>query len=107
MSLSDGQQSGDSVILNKSFKALRDPIRRGILLTLREKNPCTVEDLTSRLSEQEGQQNTSVAVELHHVHLPLLDEADLISWNDETDTIAKGKHFEELQPLLTVIQENY
>lgn len=37
---------------------------------------------------------------LQHVHLPRLDEADVISWDPDEQTIAHGPAFADLKPLL-------
>ncbi|MGM0718187.1 MAG: DUF7344 domain-containing protein [Halobacteriota archaeon] len=45
-------------------------------------------------------------IELYHVHLPKLEDAELIEWNTENNVIAKGPRFEGVQPLFTVMYDN-
>ncbi|QFU84563.1 transcriptional regulator (plasmid) [Natronorubrum aibiense] len=41
-----------------------------------------------------------------HNHLPRLAEADFIVWDQETDEVAKGPRFEEIRPLLELIDSH-
>lgn len=43
-------------------------------------------------------------VELVHVHLPLLEDADLIEWDRESRTIARGPNYDELEPVIELLE---
>jgi hypothetical protein len=47
-----------------------------------------------------------LAVELRHNHLPRLDGRDVIDWDTEADTVARGPTFDELRPLVELIDEH-
>ena len=44
--------------------------------------------------------------ELQHVHLPKLAEAGYIDWDAKTQTIRRGPNFNEIAPLLRLIDEH-
>lgn len=43
------------------------------------------------------------AIQLHHVHLPMLEDNDLVSWNRATGTVERGENFEAVVPILTTL----
>jgi hypothetical protein len=45
-------------------------------------------------------------VALRHVHLPKLDEADLIDWDSDAGTVARGPRFAEAEPFLRLLVRN-
>lgn len=42
--------------------------------------------------------------QLHHVHLPKLDEAGYVEWDREADVVSRGPMFEEIEPVLRVLE---
>ncbi len=78
------------------FSALSDETRRQLLVQLQERPrldvPCDF-----------GEQDSEVAIV--HLHLPKLDEADLIEWDRESRTVERGPRFDELKPLLSAVEE--
>jgi hypothetical protein len=49
---------------------------------------------------------SSEAVALRHVHLPKLDESDLVEWDDDAGTVARGPRFAEAEPFLQLLVRN-
>lgn len=47
-----------------------------------------------------------VATQLHHVHLPKLEEMGFIDWNPETSRIVEGPGFDQMRPLLTLLNRH-
>lgn len=47
------------------------------------------------------------AIQLHHVHLPLLAEKDLIAWNRDTGTVRRGDDFGAVEPILTALEAHH
>lgn len=86
-------------MLDNRLKILSDEDRRGLLRELAEENPRQM----SFASETDSDQ-TDGAV-LYHSHLPKLEAAGYISWNRESNTVMKGPKFDELRPLLTILEE--
>lgn len=96
--------SGDS--FRDIFDALRDPLRRRILseLAIRTSSP----DEAIELHDVVGDESDSahLRVELHHVHLPRLDEAGFITWDSETNTITRGPRFEEIRLVIALFHDH-
>lgn len=42
-------------------------------------------------------------IALYHVHLPRLDDAGFIQWDADERTIEKGEQFDEVRPLLDLV----
>jgi len=45
-------------------------------------------------------------IEMHHVHLPKLDNYGFVDWNRETDDVKRGPRFGEIEPLLSLLVEH-
>lgn len=92
--------------MNQLFDALSHHYRRRVLVLLNDHNRHSeralgVEDLATEDDEPE-----LLKRELHHTHLPKLDEAGYIEWDDETQTFWKGPMFDEIAPLLRQIDDH-
>lgn len=44
-------------------------------------------------------------VTMRHLHLPILEEREFISWNQQNHRVTKGPRFDELEPFLKLFQE--
>lgn len=44
-------------------------------------------------------------VELFHVHLPKLEEMGLVVWNEEEWVVSRGPRFEDVRPVVTLMQD--
>ncbi|WP_178917873.1 hypothetical protein [Natronomonas gomsonensis] len=75
--------------------ALSDGRRRQILIALRT-------DEEVRPFSGDGDEGDG-AIQLHHVHLPLLEKNDLVVWNRETGTVNRGDDFEAVESILTAL----
>ncbi|WP_459192994.1 DUF7344 domain-containing protein [Halosimplex sp. J119] len=76
------------------FELLADPRRRRLLEVLEETGRgerAPLADLSERVAvaegTTEGEARHGVAVALHHVHLPKLDEAGLVEYDPETRVV--------------------
>lgn len=88
--------------VDRIFEALCKRHRRLIVLVLRETDPVDVSDLVLR-----GRDDSDVTeINLRHNHLPKLVDAGYIEWDEETDTISKGPRFDEIEPLLELIENH-
>ena len=91
-------------MIDRHFEVLASEKRRTVLFEVLERG---VVDRRSVARDDWGSRSDwPEAVELHHVHLPKLEEAGLIDWNRATDEITRGPQFDEIEPLLSVLAEN-
>lgn len=98
----NGQNPHDALTsseLDTLMHILSDQQRRIILYTLRREHPSDVSDLLVRGLEQPDHTD----IELHHIHLPKLDEAGYIQWDRETDEVRPGARYDDIEPLLGLI----
>lgn len=75
-------------------RALSNGSRRQILCTLREED---------RIQPFSGEQGGDCTTKLHHTHLPLLEEDNLVTWNQETGIVKRGDDFESIEPILAAL----
>jgi len=72
----------------------------------------TVDQLTQHLRGADSLQpdgNGSVdhrGIELHHIHLPKLQEANVIEYDTDHGTVHRGREFQDVLALLTVIDDH-
>lgn len=76
--------------------------RRQILFMLRRGEPVTESGLAVRGSRDDGGHSGGV----RHVHLPKLAEAGYIEWDRDTGEIGRGPRFDEVEPLLDLIENH-
>lgn len=80
--------------------ALSHRYRRLTLLLLKRDAATTVADVRHRGDEKIGE------IELIHNHLPRLETGEYIEWDRETGEISRGPCFDEIEPLLDVVERN-
>lgn len=85
------------------FDALADEQRREVLLAILDHNPRDDRSVTATVRANEERAR---ATELHHVHLPKLKEYGLINWDRERHEVTKGPLFDQIRPLLVLLEEN-
>lgn len=101
----DHRLPAETTTLDRLFEVLSSGSRRLILDALRDESPRHVEEL-AELDRRHHRPPESVRVALHHNHLPRLDEAGLIRWDRDRETVARGPWFEEVRPLIDMFDEN-
>lgn len=97
----------DGVSLSRIFTVLSHPYRRRILVLLLEHNPRDADDVTSEDVGDKMSDPDLVILKLFHTHLPKLEEAGFIIWDRSTDTITRGPRFDEIAPLLRLLDEHH
>lgn len=103
------QCSGDSanrVELDQVFKALSHTARRRILTALMKDNPRREPEFETVEFRPEGAEQETVRLELHHSHLPQLDDAGFVDWERETGVVVRGEAFEDIRPLLELMEDH-
>lgn len=48
----------------------------------------------------------SFEMEMHHTHLPKLEQREYIEWDRDTDLVWRGPRFDEVRPILEVLREH-
>ena len=108
---SDGTSAGASDTLpadilssdgmDRVMDILANRHRRLMVLSLKRGSVETETDLMFRSS---GREEAEMA--LRHTHLPKLEEAGYIEWNRETGEVSKGSRFDEIEPILELIENH-
>jgi hypothetical protein len=91
------------------FDAIRDPARRRILLAISDHNPREITEFTkSKFAPVNGGEADpeQLELQLHHSHLPRLAEKGYIDWNPEAQTIRRGPNFDDIAPLLKLMDDH-
>lgn len=107
---------------DKVYDALASEQRRQVLVNLLEDDSQSVPELSEESRELltadegvlEGFLTDSVeiantekdTIRLYHTHLPMLAEYGFIKWEREMHFVTKGPQFEEIKPLLEVVDEH-
>lgn len=87
------------------FDALADVHRRRLLLALVDHNPQDVSELPGvpwAVSESEAGLTSK-----RHVHLPKLADYGLIEWDKDEQLVVKGPRFEEIEPILELLDDHH
>ncbi|XVH33292.1 DUF7344 domain-containing protein (plasmid) [Haloferacaceae archaeon DSL9] len=86
---------------------LANRYRRRVLVALLEHNP--QDDHDPQIPDDvtlETEDLDSLMIRMRHTHLPKLEEAGFIEWDQETNTVRKGPQFEEIRPLLELMENH-
>jgi hypothetical protein len=90
------------------FTALSDPYRRELLVALLKANPQDDEDIDPLNTASDFEKETDILkIEMFHTHLPKLEEEGFIEWDREAGQIRKGPNWDEIAPLLQLIQDHH
>lgn len=82
--------------------ALADRQRRKLLVALLEHNP--QDDSPVAITDAESDADAlGRLVSMDHVHLPKLVDYGFIEWNQERHEVIKGPKFDEIRPLLELL----
>jgi predicted transcriptional regulator len=93
--------------LDTTLDVLANKYRRRVLVALLDHDPQSdydsqiLNDITLGAEDLEA-----LMIRMHHSHLPKLEEAGFIEWNQETNTVEKGPQFEEIRPLLRLMENH-
>lgn len=96
---------GDDVF-DEALDALGDVQCRRILFALldheqRSDGPIDPRDVTVGNEDPER-----LAIRLHHVHLPKLEEYGYIDWDREANGVTEGPMFDEIRPFLRLLGDH-
>ena len=106
------KNSEQQISTEAALKLLIKPQRRQILRRVADTSDgTTVDQLTQNLRGADSLQpdgNDSVeqqAIELHHIHLPKLHEANVLEYDINQETVHRGREFQEVLGLLRAIAD--
>lgn len=94
------------VDLDTVFRALSHSLRRRILTALMTDNPRRAEEFETVEFKPDGSAQEPIQIELRHRHLPQLDEAGFIDWDEQAGRVTRGEDFAEVRPLLELMDEH-
>lgn len=89
------------------LEILANKYRRRLLVALLEHNP--QEDHDPQLPDDvdfADEDLEQLMIEMTHTHLPNLVDAGFIDWDRDTNTISTGPDFNDIRPLLELIQDH-
>ncbi|WP_226039468.1 hypothetical protein [Natrinema sp. DC36] len=91
---------------NELFDALANEHRRRILFDLVDQSRHGELPVAIDASPDASAGRAAAGIELTHVHLPKLDDYDLIDWNTGTDTVETGPRFSDVRPILEQLSDH-
>ncbi|MFC7068889.1 DUF7344 domain-containing protein [Halobaculum lipolyticum] len=94
--------------LGEYFTVLANGHRRRLLVALMRSNPRDEESLRAEIAVDDltDEDEEVLRYKLHHVHLPKLDEMAFVTWDRERDVITRGPRFDEIRPLLRLMEDH-
>lgn len=96
---------GQTVSFDDMVEALADIQRRNLLVALLEHNPQNDSPVGIADSGSEGAAVERL-VTMNHVHLPKLVDYGFIHWDEESHEVRKGPNFDEIEPLLELLDDH-
>jgi len=96
---------GQTSSFDDMVSALADVQRRKLLVALLEHNPQDDTPVVVADSESDADAVERL-VTMQHVHLPKLVDYGFIEWNEETHEVTKGPKFDEIRPLLELLDDH-
>lgn len=98
-------ERGDLVAFDDMVDALAHVQRRKLLIALLAENPQD-ETPTVVADSEENSDALDRLVSMRHVHLPKLADYGFIEWDKEAHEIMKGPNFDEIRPLLELLDDH-
>ena len=96
---------GQEISFDEIMDALGDVQRRKLLVALLEHNP--QDDAPVVIADSESESDTvERLVTMRHTHLPKLVDYGFIEWNEDTHEVMKGPNFDEIRPLLELLNNH-
>lgn len=106
MTRSTFPNSDNDNTLDEVFNILSHHTRRRILHLIALENPRSLHEIEPVTTASSGEEVNQQMIQLFHNHLPALVDAGFITWERDSDRIARGPRFEHIQPLLTLFQNH-
>ena len=85
--------------------ALNNSRRRKLLLALLKNNP--QDEAPAVIGDSDSETDAvELLVSMQHTHLPKLEEYGLIEWDKDAHEVMKGPKFDEIRPLLELLENH-
>ncbi|WP_248910941.1 DUF7344 domain-containing protein [Halocatena marina] len=88
-----------------ALQLLADPYRCRLVLTSLEHNLEDESDISAVMAD-DAEEFEELSLKMYHHHLPKLEKAGVIEWDRNENVVRKGPTFEELVPLLRLIDDH-
>ena len=99
------KKSAQTISFDDMVDALANIQRRKLLIALLEHNP--QDDSPIVIADSDSEANAvERLVTMHHTHLPKLVDYGFIEWDEETHEVRKGPKFDEIRPLLELLDDH-
>jgi hypothetical protein len=95
---SEHQFGDEEATIDRVFDALSHPHRRHILMTITKS--ASQRKIEFSLDELSDDTIGLDALQLHHIHLPKLEDVGLIRWDRGNQIVMKGPAFNSIRPYL-------
>jgi len=92
--------------LSEKFDVLSHPERRRLLVALDDHNPRDENEFVANSVAGDGDNLELLQLEMYHQHLPKLEEAGFIDYDRDSDAIMCGPRFEEIEPLIKLMNDH-
>lgn len=93
--------------LDEMFIAVSNIHRRRLLVRLKEQDPQEAHEIHTPDDVQTGEEDLDrFLMKMFHLHLPKLEDRGFIRWDNEKETVAKGPRFDEIRPLLELLDNH-
>lgn len=95
----------ETVSFDEMLEALVHVQRRKLLVSLLDHNP--QDDSPAVITDPETDPDSiERIIQMKHVHLPKLADKGLIEWNRQRNEVVKGPNFDEIRPLLELLDDH-
>lgn len=104
MTSSPERDADGRTTLRTTFEVLSNPLRRRVLTRINE--PGDRAEVTLEAFAEPSEDRARIRSTLHHLHLPKLEQHGFVDWDRETGTITRGPNYDEIQPVVSLLETN-
>lgn len=91
--------------LSSFLDLLASPYRRRLLMTLLDHNPEDEASIPLDLASSDEELD-ELLIQMTQIHLPEMEKLGVVQWDRENNFVTKGPAFDELRPVLELIERN-
>ena len=102
-----GKDIPSSSNMDALLDILANKYRRRVLVSLLDHNPQDDDDpqmpADVKLADEDLE---TLRIHMTHTHLPKLEDAGFIEWDRDTNEVRRGPRFDEIRPLLELMENH-